>query len=171
MNHIDLSVWREPEQLLAMLEEVRRLDRRDLRDEVVALLNHEDPVVREEALSLLLVTWRERLARPVALKALESPAEDFGVRGLAAIGLASTSSPATRSEDIKTLLGRALDRTEDSGVRRAAYEALLLMHGRPPPPTNRPFSVDADADSQWLAELHHHHFKAGGQATRRGHDP
>lgn len=139
-------------ELLRSLDTVRRLDRRDLRQGVVELLSHPSAVVREEAYSLLLSGWKDAGTRADALAALRQD-PDFGVRTTAAIGLAGVSSPQTISEDTRVLREVVVDRHEDMDVRRAAYEALCLIHGRPVPPLNRAFDADRDIDAAWLAKL------------------
>lgn len=153
MKEGDLNPWRDSTDLLKALEEARQLDRKDLREAVIALADHDSQIVREEALSLLLSAWREPRAREIALRILRSPDEDFGVRTRAAVGLAAVSAGKTRVEDTRVLLDRVLDHEEDPSVRRAAYEALCLMYKRPIPPVNRPFAVEHDADQEWLSSL------------------
>src|SRR4051794_17983823 len=51
-------VLRSPSQLIAALGRAGREDRRDLKSAVEALTEHSDPLVREEALSLLLSKWK-----------------------------------------------------------------------------------------------------------------
>lgn len=152
MTVADLDPKRPATELLRALETVRRLDRRDLKGDVLELTNHPSALVREEAYSLLLSGWKEVSTRPDALAALRLD-PDFGVRTTAAIGLAGVSSPQTINEDTRVLLDVVADRREDMDVRRAAYEALCLIHGRSVPPVNRAFDADRDTDAAWLASL------------------
>lgn len=127
---IDLSPQREPADLIDALYAARRGNRRDLRNAVEQLLEHEEPTVREEALSLLLTKWETRALRAKAREVLQHD-DDFGVRARAAIGLASIASAETREDDA-ALLARVF---EEKGLppelRRACFEALSLMVGRP----------------------------------------
>ncbi|MGH7562550.1 MAG: HEAT repeat domain-containing protein [Gemmatimonadales bacterium] len=152
MNGDDLAPTREPVALLQALNSIRRDGRRDRRAEVLELIGHPSPLVREEALSLLLSGWKEADVRADALAALRHD-PDFGVRTTAAIGLAGVSSEATAQQDTEVLAAVVRDTNEDVDVRRAAYEALCLIHRRPVPPLNRAFDVDRDVDVEWLGGL------------------
>ena len=128
-------------------------DRRDLHAAVATLLEHDDPVVREEALSLLLVKWVDVRYRARAAIALIDDA-DFGVRGRAAIGLASVSSAETRKEDIKLLLRTLRDEEEEVETRRASYEALLIItESEHFPIHRRDFDPKKDVDWHWVSQL------------------
>jgi hypothetical protein len=127
---IDLSPSRDPADLIDAIFAVRRQDRRDLQTQIERLLDHAEPIVREEALALLLTRWKTRSLRPTARRLLLKD-RDAGVRARAALGLASISTPDTRREDAQ-LLAEVFD---ELGVppqlRCACVEALALMAGRP----------------------------------------
>lgn len=149
--------WRLPARgravhLIRALPAVRDTERHDLRDNVVQLADHPDPLVREEVFSLLLSGWKDVGSRAVGLSALRNDS-DFGVRTTVAIGLAAVSSEATIAEDTWVLRDVVWDRTDDADVRRAAYEALCLIYRRPIPQVNRRFDVEHDIDAAWLSTL------------------
>jgi HEAT repeat protein len=101
---IDLSPARPGNQLITAVWQARREMRRDLMPALIQLLRHESATLREEILSLLLVNWREKSVRKIAMNALQTD-EDFGVRSRAAYGLAVISTENTREEDIRLLQG------------------------------------------------------------------
>ena len=124
----------------------RRETRTDLRDQVVLLLDHEEPIVRSEALGLLTTTWKIRDLRPRVRKVLATD-EDSGVRARAAIGLASLASDETRKDDAEFLAKLFQDKRLDSVVRVACFEAISLLAGIP-----GIFELD-DTDATKLHEL------------------
>jgi HEAT repeat protein len=144
---------RSPAQLIDALGRARRESRRDLAAQVALLADHDDPLVREEALSTLLSSFGVRAARWRALAALHDD-PDFGVRSQAAISLSRVSADETKREDSEVLAAVVRNELEDPAVRRAAYDGLLLVHDR----------VDTRVDSRrgdfidsvdwaWLAEI------------------
>src|ERR1700741_2539767 len=150
----DLSAHhRTGAQLIDAIWQAYREGRRDLQDRIASLLEHDDPVVREEAIGLLLVRWADVRYRARALSLLASDT-DFGVRSSAVMGLASVSTPATRKEDLQFLLQVLRDPAEDLSTRRAAYDWLLLLGGRRDfPSLQRNFDPERDVDWEWLATL------------------
>jgi HEAT repeat protein len=146
-----MATERTDTQILEQLEAWRRSATRRVA-EVTALTTHPSPVVREEAVSLLASHWRAPSSRNIVHRLLTTD-PDVGVRAHAVLGLAALSTPVTHSEDVGLLIGLVADSSLDEDVRRAAYEALCVMHGRLPPPVNRAFLVERDADLTWLAEL------------------
>lgn len=154
INATDLSIaGRSGAQLVDAIWKAFRDNRRDLHAVISLLIDHEDPVVREEALSVLLVKWTDiRYRRRAAMALIDDP--DFGVRARAALGLASVCSEATRGEDIRLLLRTLCDSEEDPETRRSSYEALFLIAGRHDFPTRaRPFEAERDVDWSWVDEL------------------
>jgi hypothetical protein len=127
---IDLTPSRDPADLIDAIYEARREKRVDLQSQVELLLEHEEPIVREEAVALLLTTWKRSELRAKAREILEGD-EDFGVRGRAAIGLASITSAETRLSDAELLARVFENRETPTAVRLACFEALSLMAGRP----------------------------------------
>lgn len=102
---------------------MRRGNRRELRPEVVRLLSHHDPIVREEALSLLFVKWKDVSLRDRLIHILQND-PDAGVRSRAAGAIPAVSAPGTRREDKQMLREILLNPAEDDSVRRACYESL-----------------------------------------------
>lgn len=152
MDKADLAPSRRGADLIDAIWAARREERRDLREQIAQLLFHREPLVREEAFSLLMSKWKDGSIRATAIRALnEDP--DFGVRSRVAIGLAGITSEETASDDVDLLRRVVLDSGEHSQVRRAAYEALCLIGGRAVPPVNEPFRVDRDADLDWVRNL------------------
>jgi len=119
---------------------------------VANLLDHEDPVVREEALSLLLVKWKQHDYRPKAVAAIREDV-DFGVRATAAYGIVSVSTAKSRQEDTRLLLFLLSDEDEELGVRQAAYESLLIMFGRRDFPSGKGMNLQSDVDWEWVRSL------------------
>lgn len=128
---IDLSPGNRPEDLIDAIWAVRRGNHRDLRPEVVRLLSHYDPFVRQEALSLLFAKWKDVSLRDRLIHILQND-PDAGVRSRAASALPCVSTPGTRREDKQLLREILLNPAEDDLVRRACYESLyMITHGRP----------------------------------------
>lgn len=127
---IDLSPLRGPADLVDAIYQARREDRRDLQGHIELLLDHGEPIVREEALSLLLVKWGIGALRGKASAALRHD-EDFGVRARAAIGLASVTTRHTRREDAALLESVFNEDGVRPELKQACFEALSLMAGRP----------------------------------------
>ena len=154
----DLYPWVAPDHLLQALYELGRQTRGrqagiDLVRAVAPLLEHEDEDIRQEALRLLLVQWKEPGFRRNAVEMLlGDPSE--AVRGTAAFGIASVSTPVTRREDARALLEQVRGEAIPLHVRGAAYEGLLIMHRRPEfPPGTREVDPSVDFDWGWIREL------------------
>jgi HEAT repeat protein len=139
--------------LVNAIWQVRRENRRDLRSDVARLLEHEDPIVREEAISLLFVRWEEKGLRSQLMGLIRFD-PDFGVRSRAAGALALLSNQATRREDIRVLSAVVLNREEDQEVRRACYEALYRVTNRRGVALSDETNLDEDIDLTWVRELH-----------------
>jgi len=140
-------------QLVDAIWAAFRAGRTDLHQQVALLLHHDDPVVREEAISLLLIKWKDARYRATALNVLDHD-EDFGVRGQAALGLALISTAATRGDDLSILAQVLRNPEEDTETRRAAYEALLILDRREDfPSSTKGFDPDRDVDWKWLSTL------------------
>jgi len=154
MNARDLlPLVNSPSELIENLGRAERERRHDLRDAVASLTSHEDPLVREQAIGLLLFTWKDVPSRWIAVRALEADS-DFGVRGQAAFGLIGVSSERTRAEDTRLLIRRLLDEDEELDTRRSVYDALLLLYGRRDfPATKRGLDLSREVDWEWIREL------------------
>lgn len=152
MSNVDLSPWRSAGELVDAIWAARRAARRDLQPDVVRLLDHEDPTVREEALSLLFVKWAD-LSERERLVQLTRSDPDPGVRSRAAGALGITSSQRSRSADIAVLRGVLLDRGEEDLVRRACYEALCHIAQGRPQPLRDSVDLDEDLDLTWVRDL------------------
>lgn len=140
-------------QLIDALWAAHRGGRNDLHASVAALTTHHVATVREEALGLLLVIWRDVRYRPLAARAMLED-DDAGVRGRAALGLGAASTARTRSEDIRLLLRMLRDDNEEADTRRAAYEGLLILCGRKTFPSYlTPFDARRDTDPEFISEL------------------
>ena len=118
-----LSETRPAPDLVDAIWSARRSELVGLAPELARLLHHSDPVVREEAVSVLGTAWRIRTYRPTVIGMLRQDA-DFGVRVRCVSALAAMSTKDTRSEDIDLLRQVVEDRTEDVGVVAAARQAL-----------------------------------------------
>ena len=145
------SASQDPAALINAIWSVRRSGDQHHIPEILSLLDHTDPVVREEALSLLFVKWEarqyhDRLARMVRKDS------DAGVRARAAGALALMSNETTRGEDIAILRDAVLDVHEDEIVRKASYEGLLEMIGRPGL-LNDEVDLDEDVELDWVRAL------------------
>jgi HEAT repeat protein len=120
--------------------------------EIVNLLDHSDPSVREEALSLLFVKWEARQYHD-RLEQMVRHDGDAGVRARAAGALALMSSEATRSGDIAILREIVLDLHQDAIVRKASYEGLLEMTSGTPRMLDDDADLDEDFDLDWVRAL------------------
>lgn len=127
---IDLSPWNEPAALVDAIYTARREDRRDLLPQLEALLEHEEPIVREEALALIATKWGVPILKEKVRDMLEHDA-DVGVRSRAAIGVAALSQRAEWLTDADYLACTVRDSTVPLDVRRACFEALTRLAGRP----------------------------------------
>jgi hypothetical protein len=156
MKHISLAELdprRNPIELIRAIGLVSDEQKGELRDQLFRLCHHRDPDVREEALRLLTVKWRDVGAHSEALDALREDPSD-GVRANAAYGVAATVTDATRREGVNRLLHVLLDEQEDLEVRAAAYDGLLLIYGRPNfPSMKRDFDPAADVQWDWIREI------------------
>lgn len=150
--NIDLSPWQAPADLINAIWAVRRAGRRDFQPDIVRLLNHEDPTVREEAISLLFVKWADQSLRERLVDLVRSD-PDFGVRSRAAGALALLSNASSRRDDCEILRSIVLDRREDSIVRKASYEALYrIIHGKPLVLSDN-VDLDEDVDLDWVTTV------------------
>jgi hypothetical protein len=127
---INLSGSNDPGSLIDAIFAARRLGRKDLRPQLELLLDHGEPMVREEAVGLLLTKWRTHSLRDKATELLLND-PDAGVRARVAIGLAAVTSAKTRSEDAELLARLFADLTLPGNLRQACFEALSLMAGHP----------------------------------------
>lgn len=149
----ELHPWHDADDLLKALYRLGKEPVDELRDAVRALLDHHDPDIREEALRVLLTRWKSRDAREHAVAAVQGdPAPQ--VRCAAATAIAATALPETRAHDTELLLSIVLDESENTEVRGAAYEALLIMYReRGFPPGERAFVPSTDVDWVWIRSL------------------
>lgn len=97
---------------------------------MTTLLSHDDPIVREEAIALLLSKWEIAGLRDTARRMLRSD-EDTGVRARTALGLASISTPLTRADDAALIAEAFHSPSAPPTVKLACVEALSLLTGRP----------------------------------------
>ena len=74
MNHdmIDLSASRDPSDLIDAIYAARREQRLDLLSQLVLLLDHDEPMVREEVVGLIFTTWKRGELRSKAVEILET---------------------------------------------------------------------------------------------------
>jgi HEAT repeat protein len=153
ITHADLVSWNDPEDLLRALGAVTREQFHELGDAVARLADHHDPDVREEALRIAAVLWKDAAVRPNVVTALRTDSE-AAVRSTAAYGLAALSRPETRSQDLRLLLEIVVDEDQDVSVRMSAYDGLLILHRRPSfPSLDRDANPRTDIDWSWIAEL------------------
>lgn len=149
----DLSPWRDSDEILRHLGNIAKEEVTDLAPALVALLDHEDPDVREEAAQALFVVGKHREHRARAVELLKHDS-DVAVRCTAAYGVAATSSDDSRRSDIGLLATIVRDDTQDTELRRSAYEALLIIFRRPRfPSMTGPFNPVVDVDWDWLDQL------------------
>jgi hypothetical protein len=146
-------LFRSSAELIDAIWQAFRDDRRDLQEAIAQLTEHEDPLVREEAIGLLLTKWRVISERRRAVEALPRD-PDFGVRAAAAYGLAAVSTVATKQADVCLLLERLLTPSEMPNTKQASYEALLIMFGRRDfPSATRGIELERDVDWPWVRQL------------------
>lgn len=127
---IDLSPDNDPADLIDALYEARRSGHQDLADQIVLLLDHEEPMVREEAIALLLTKWRMTRFADCGRQMLLHDSDE-GVRARAALGVASTATPESLRADAVVLANVFRDPASAPTLRQACFEALSLMTGRP----------------------------------------
>lgn len=149
----DLFSWHDADELLDALISLSEDQRDDLLPSVQQLLDHEDPDVREEAARHVFVRWHAAGQRSKAVRmALYDPANS--VRTTAVFGIAALSGATSLAEDTEILIGLLRDPKNDTELRRAAYESLLLIHGhRRMPPVNRSLDLERDVDWNWISAL------------------
>lgn len=149
----DLASWRDPDELLDALGRISKDDLEELSSALVSLLDHDDVDVREEAAQALFVAGKNAEHHSQVVQLLQYDPE-VAVRSIAAYGVAASSTDATRSEDIRSLLQAVHQESESTEVRRSAYEALLILFRRPAfPAMNQPFDPTRDIDWKWLDGL------------------
>ena len=127
---IDLSPLNSPAELVNAVFAARRGRRLDLLAELEALLDHEDPVVREEVLALLAITWQIADLRGKARHVLEEDC-DPGVRARAALGVAALAHGENRLADADYLAAQYRHMGNPDEVRQACFEGLTRLAGRP----------------------------------------
>ncbi len=150
---IDLSPWRAPDELISAIWEARRNDRRDLLDQVVQLLSHSSPTVREEAASLVFLKWGDRAHRQQLLTMATSD-RDSGVRARAA-GIMSLSAAAQNiGHELRILRDIVLNRQEEDVVRKGAYEGLVRLVRGDFIVLDDELDIDEDLDLDWVQEIH-----------------
>lgn len=125
-----LSPDRPPADLIDALYEARREERRDLVEAVAVLMDHDDPIVREEAVSLLITTWQVKEFRDITRRMLRYD-PDEGVRARAALGLATIATVQSRMDDAMLLAGVYSEPAASHVLQLACLEALSLMVGHP----------------------------------------
>jgi HEAT repeat protein len=126
----DFAPNRSPGELIEAMYRLRRAGRRDSQADVTRLLDHDEPMVREEAISLLLTKWKCSELVSKALVMLEHDVDD-GVRAQAAIGLGAIATAQPLPGLSQRLAKLALETGVPDRVRQACGEALSTMAGRP----------------------------------------
>lgn len=148
-----LQPWLDPEDLLRSIVAVDRDEISTLADELAALVLHDDPDVREEAIRKLYTQGKNRSGRDLLLNVLRHD-ESTAVRETAALAIAATSSGCSRVEDARQLVRLLLDNDAPEELRGAAYEALLVLYGRRDfPSLKREVDLKTDVDWTWVRAL------------------
>lgn len=139
--------------LIRALGQLTEDDRSETRSQVFGLCRHQDADVRDEALRVLAVQWKDWSAHGLAVNALRSD-PSWEVSSTGAYGVAATSRPETRKEDLTALLDVLVDAARPREVRGAAYDALLILCRRPSfPSKTRPFEPERDVDWDWIMKV------------------
>lgn len=149
----------------ASLEEITRLPRKVGRQHytdgipvLIQLLDHEDPIVRYNAVMALGYDFHYRPATDKLLGLLVRD-EDVDARSVAA-GALNTLWQGTKEPRILEALAHSALNDPDEDVRESAYMALLFVHGLPPEEqlrllTNgKPLPVDEARVNEILAGSH-----------------
>lgn len=140
---------RPPERIVDYLWSLRRRGKAEEVEHVIALLDHANPTVREEAVSLL-GHWKEPAYREYVLRLVQTD-PDPGVRSRSAIAIPRLSVPATRAKDLDELRTIVLDEGEVQEVRLAALQALRLLYGVKPGAFRGNSDISASLD--WVRSL------------------
>lgn len=148
---IDLSPWRAPDELVDAIWEARRNDRRDLLIQILRLLSHPSPTVREEAASLLFLKWRDRTNRQRLITMATSDG-DPGVRARAA-GIISLTATQNIAGELDILRDIVLNRQEDDVVRKIAYEGLVRLVKGDFIVLDDELDIDEDLDLEWVHRI------------------
>lgn len=146
---IDLSPWNQSADLIAAIWAARRDNRRDLSADVLRLLANDDPLVREEVISLIFVAWADRSVRET-LKQLLSSDPDYGVRARIAGALGLMSDESSRREDVSILQALVLNQYEHELVRKSAYESLQRIVNAKNQMIGDDVDIDEDLDLDWV---------------------
>jgi predicted Zn-dependent protease len=148
-----LDPWENPLEILDSLVRLPRDRLSDVRDELHTLTKHDDADVRVHAIRRLFVHLKDMQFRADALSYFRADPHPEARRA-AAFGIAATSTPETRRPDVEVLLQGLRDNDEQDWVRAAAYEALLLIHGRTDfPAANRDICLETDLDWEWINSM------------------
>ena len=143
----------DPVDLIGALVDLPRDQIAGVRDQLAVLADHPDVDVRLHAIRRLFVHHSDVPYRRIVVKHFECDPHPK-VRRAAAYGVMATSTPETRRQDTQTLLNRLRDVLEETYVRGAAYEALLLLLGKTDfPPANRDIDLNRDVDWNWINSL------------------
>jgi len=126
----DFTPDRSPAELIDALYRARRSGDQAARAHIQKLLDHEEPMVREEVLSLLLTKWKAGDLVPRAIAMLQTD-DDEGVRAQAAIGLGALSASGIAPTVYLRLAELARNPHVPDRVRQACAEALTTIAGKP----------------------------------------
>jgi HEAT repeat protein len=148
-----LSPEREVLDLLEAVVSLRRDELGSASSALERLTRNPDSDVRLQAHRRLLVHLKSTAHHDIACHSLVADSESE-VRRVAAFGVAATASRVTR-ETAERLLARVVaNQDEETEVRGAAYEALVLMAFRPGlPPLTRDVDLQRDVDWTWVMAL------------------
>jgi HEAT repeat protein len=148
-----LDPWDDPLDLLNSLVSIMRNELGGVRDKLHTLVKHSDPDVRLHAIRRLFVHLKDTSHHEDVVTAFQSDSH-AEARRAAAFGIAATSTETSRPADVKVLTQQLLNENEEKWVRGAAYEALLIMHGRTDfPPPSRDIDLIKDVDWNWVRDL------------------
>jgi hypothetical protein len=117
----ELLGWNDPDDLLKALGQIGHGDKERLVAAVAPLALHEDPDVREEAIRVLLVRWKDALYRDRAIERLCIEVQARFLRQTPGIGV-------TMAEEAEAALSHPWWTAES---QRASSEQLLEQHNIP----------------------------------------
>lgn len=153
VTEAELAPWLSEEELIRSLGRLGRSADNEVRRAVLGLLHHDDPYVRDEAMRVFFVQWKDRQHRQHVAEAFTHD-PDSDVRCTAAFGIAATSTAETHPDDVRLLLDSLRDETVDADVRAASYDALLIIYRLPAFPTKkREFDPSRDVDWRWIEQI------------------
>lgn len=144
-----------PDQVWLILLILGEGNAQSTRPLVERYLTHEDPTVRYNALSALILDWGLEDHRATCIRMMHEDPDDDN-RSLAIACLGSLDRATHNPDTLRLLLEVFLNGAQDKYIRRSAYSAILNVVGVPRdqrPPSAREWNWDTDINWKLINDL------------------